>query len=95
MQQADPQNWLCFNPQDICDNADNNCNGTTDENALKCGSPAHCPSAEVCGNAQDDDCDGQTDEGCPVCTPTPEVCDGCDNDCDGVADDGIVPVVCG
>ncbi|MCK6576385.1 hypothetical protein L6V77_35510, partial [Myxococcota bacterium] len=94
-QQADPANWLCQNPRESCDNADNNCNGQTDEGVTKCGSPAHCPTAETCGNVQDDDCDGQIDEGCPQCTPSQEVCDGCDNDCDGVADEGVSPLPCG
>ena len=30
-----------------------------------------------------------------ACTPSAEVCDGCDNDCDGVADNGIAAVPCG
>ncbi|NUO48422.1 MAG: hypothetical protein HOV80_06155 [Polyangiaceae bacterium] len=88
--------WLCYNPGDPCDNADNNCSAGIDENALKCGSPAHCPTTETC-NTQDDDCDGATDEGgvCGTCTPTPEICDGCDNDCDGTVDEGITPISCG
>jgi MYXO-CTERM domain-containing protein len=88
--------WLCYNPGDPCDNADNNCSAGIDEGAIKCGMPAHCPLAETC-NTQDDDCDGLTDEGgvCGTCTPTPEVCDGCDNDCDGTVDEGIAPISCG
>ncbi|MFO0613699.1 MAG: MopE-related protein [Polyangiaceae bacterium] len=94
-QQTEPANWLCFNPQDACDGTDNNCAAGIDEGALKCGSPAHCPIPEACGNGLDDDCDNLVDEGCGGCVATPEVCDGCDNDCDGVADDGIAPVACG
>jgi uncharacterized protein (TIGR03382 family) len=41
------------------------------------GGPRCRPVAEVCGNAQDDDCDGEVDEGCavppPVPPPTPPV----------------------
>ncbi len=49
------------------------------------------PSAEACGTGMgdgvDNDCDGQTDEGCG-CTPEPEMCgDGVDNDCDGATDE--------
>ena len=88
-QQADPSTWLCYNPGDICDEQDNNCQDGTDEGQLKCGNPATCPSSEVC-DGQDNDCDGQTDEDnvCGSCTPSPEVCDGCDNDCDGFVDNG-------
>ncbi len=95
VQQADPVNWLCFNPKEACDNADNNCQDGVDEGVTKCGNPAHCPVAEVCGNADDDDCDGAVDEGCPFCIPSQEICDGCDNDCDGVADDGVGALPCG
>ncbi|MEE2757335.1 MAG: MopE-related protein [Myxococcota bacterium] len=49
------------------------------------------PTDEVCGDGGDNDCDGQTDEGCPdaLCTPSPEVCDAIDNDCDGNSDEGV------
>jgi hypothetical protein len=64
--------WLCVNPGEVCDNADNNCEtevdkaqsdwntNVVDETVLKCGSPLHCPLAETC-NSQDDDCDGVND----------------------------------
>ncbi len=94
-QQAQPANWLCFNPKETCDNVDNNCAAGVDEGVTKCGSPAHCPLAETC-NGQDDDCDGLTDENvCSGCVPSAEVCDGCDNDCDGLIDEGIASVACG
>ncbi len=96
-QQATPSSWLCYDPKDVCDTVDNNCNGSVDENTLKCGVPSHCPTAEVC-NGADDNCDGNVDEGnvCGVnCVPSPEVCDGCDNDCNGIADDGVAAVPCG
>ncbi len=98
-----PATWLCYNPGDVCDNADNNCNGQVDEGATKCGSPLHCPQAETC-NGQDDNCNGVVDEGpsgvpysiCPnMCQPAPEICDGCDNDCDGQVDDNVPNAACG
>ncbi len=58
--------------------------------------PVGCtPSAEVCDNGSDDDCDGDIDcadadcSGDPACacSPTAEVCDnGADDDCDGATD---------
>ncbi len=97
-QQQDPTQWLCYNPKEICDNIDNNCQNGIDEQIFKCGVPAHCPVAETC-NGQDDDCDGVVDNGvCGGCIPSPETCDGCDNDCNGIADDGAAQntnITCG
>ncbi len=99
-QQQTPSDWLCFDPGDTCDDADNNCQSGIDEGQLKCGKVAHCPTAEVC-NAEDDDCDGQIDDGgvCGGCIATTELCDGCDNDCDGVVDNpppgGFATKACG
>ncbi|HVU05292.1 MAG TPA: VWA domain-containing protein [Polyangiaceae bacterium] len=120
------QKWLCADPGETCDNLDNDCDqqvlttatapaalfssNVADEQQLKCGSPAHCPQAEVCPpvgapNGLDDDCDGVVDNAsgsgvpgsiCPGgCIPSPEICNGCDDDCDGVADNGITPLACG
>ena len=58
------------------------------------------PSAEVCDDGVDNDCDGLEDEGCS-CVPEPEICDdGVDNDCDGTVDEpscrrDMPPLVCG
>ena len=94
---TDPAQWLCFNPKEICDGKDDNCDGVKDEGVLTCGNPAHCPKAEAC-NGLDDDCNGAIDDGnvCSnQCVPSPETCDGCDNDCDGFADNGVASVPCG
>ena len=51
------------------------------------------PVSEVCGDFEDNDCDGIVDEGCVVCVPTEAdeetSCDGVDNDCDGVIDENL------
>jgi hypothetical protein len=45
------------------------------------------PSADVCTDLIDNDCDGMTNEGC-MCVSVPEVCgDGIDNDCDRLVDE--------
>ncbi len=94
--QTCPAQWSCFNPGERCDSVDNNCVGGVDEGVTRCGSPLHCPGAEVC-DGQDNDCNGIIDENnvCGVCIPSPEICDGCDNDCDGLTDDGIASIPCG
>jgi hypothetical protein len=101
-QAQDPFNWLCYDPGEKCDNVDNNCElskgvGTIDENVLKCGNPAHCPTAEVC-NGLDDNCDGIVDNpgtcNCLV-VPSAETCNGCDDNCNGIADDGVPSIPCG
>jgi hypothetical protein len=47
------------------------------------------PSAEVCGNGLDDDCDGVSDDpSFCSCSPVPEICgNGADDDCDGTSDE--------
>lgn len=47
------------------------------------------PSADVCSDSIDNDCDGLTNEGCECAYPlAPEVCrDAVDNDCDGATDE--------
>jgi hypothetical protein len=103
-QSTQPANWLCYDPKEQCNSQDDNCNGTVDENQVKCGNPLHCPLPETCNN-EDDNCDGVIDNAsgsgvpfsaCPNnCQPSAEICDGCDNDCDGVADDGVAAIPCG
>ena len=55
---------------------------TVDGTALVCNVSPGTPTAEICGDGIDNDCDGKTDEG------ELEICgDGVDNDCDGETDE--------
>jgi len=70
--------------EEICDGLDNNCDGSTDENAV----------TEVC-DGLDNDCDGDVDEGvknaCDSCGVVPvEICNGQDDNCDGNIDENQV-----
>ncbi|MCD6498938.1 MAG: DUF4114 domain-containing protein [Deltaproteobacteria bacterium] len=72
---------------EICDNLDNDCNGTTDDNLIDEGS--------ACGTNV-----GTCSTGHTVCTdghlvcqgevgPQPETCNGLDDDCNGTPDDNL------
>ncbi|MFO0547414.1 MAG: MopE-related protein [Polyangiaceae bacterium] len=76
---------------EICDNIDNNCDGSVDNNPTNVGLPCFMGLPGVC------------DAGLTVCLPggalacdgiidpntQPETCDTLDNDCDGAVDDGF------
>jgi hypothetical protein len=74
---------------EICDDKDNDCDGTKDEGLadLSCGLGVCAKTVVACLN------------GVPqTCTPnasSPEVCDGLDNDCDGTVDNGLANKTCG
>jgi hypothetical protein len=59
---------------EICDNLDNDCDGTVDMMPTTCG-VGECVSTGVCVGGVDD---------CVPGDPSPEICDGLDNDCDDV-----------
>ncbi len=79
---------------EVCDNLDNNCDGSTDENLTQ---PTVCGVGE-CGAAGEETCIAGTWGGdtCTPGTPTAEVCDNLDNNCDGSIDENVTqPTICG
>ncbi len=64
---------------EVCDGADNNCDGQVDENLQRT-----CVSA--CGSGMET-CDKGTWLGCSALLPTMEVCNGKDDDCNNIVDD--------
>jgi hypothetical protein len=80
---------------EVCDGADNNCNGSVDEGIdatpTTCGVGACAASGELACTG------GSLVDSCTPGAPSAEVCDGADNNCDGSVDEGIAPTptVCG
>jgi len=88
------------NLTESCNNADDDCDGDTDEGLTNCGcTGGNAPAGETCNNI-DDDCDGQADDGLTGCgctggnPPVAETCNNTDDDCNGQVDDGLTGCGC-
>jgi hypothetical protein len=93
------------NAVDVCDNLDNNCNGTPDENFLPGGTVVYDggPYPPDAGKTKGEACGtGNCAGGVVVCgfdmlsltcdtlvNADTEICDGADNNCDGDIDEGL------
>jgi hypothetical protein len=65
---------------EVCDGADNDCDGSVDEGLIR-----RCSSE--CGSGVEE-CSAGSWVNCDALQPEPELCDGLDNNCDGQVDEG-------
>ena len=93
---TNPDAYLIFDGQELCDNVDNDCNGLTDDNltwqGLAKGQP--CPAIGSCGvGVVECGLDGQvvcsTHLGGSAVMAGPEDCNNKDDDCDGQTDEEL------
>jgi hypothetical protein len=84
---------------EVCDGADNNCDGRTDEGTGgSCyDGPAGTAGVGRCREGVRPCVDGQPGSCVGQLLPVPEVCNGEDDDCDGLVDEGadMVELTCG
>ncbi|GAG11870.1 unnamed protein product, partial [marine sediment metagenome] len=74
---------------EICDNLDNDCDGSTDEDYVP--TSTSCGVGECAATGTLDCVGGVEVDSCTEGTPTAEICDNLDNDCDGSTDEDYVP----
>jgi len=96
---TNPDAFLIFNGQELCDGLDNDCNGKVDDNLSLNGTPlgGACPAVGACGAGKVECgknkqvvCSTQS-SGSADASKT-EICDGKDNDCDGKTDEDLTVV---
>ena len=96
---SNPDAFLIFNGQELCDGLDNDCNGKIDDNLSFNGVPLGdaCPQVGAC-DAGKVECGSNkqvvcsTQAGGSKDAAKTEICDGLDNDCDGKTDENLTVV---
>ncbi len=73
----------CAPPEEDCNGADDDCDGSVDE-----GVASRACSSECGGGSET--CESGSWSGCTATMPRDEVCDGTDNDCDSLIDEGLM-----
>jgi hypothetical protein len=84
---AEPASADCAPPPEACNGADDDCDGTTDEE-LPCSPGDPMPCTTPCGSGGSGACTALCEiPAGAACTPPPEACNGADDDCDGAVDE--------
>jgi hypothetical protein len=69
---------VCTPATEVCNNVDDDCDGSTDEGTLSCGLGACARTVNMCSNGSPNTCTPGT--------PAAEICNGADDNCDGTVD---------
>jgi hypothetical protein len=77
---------------EVCNNADDDCDGSTDESVSQAcySGPAGTAGVGVCHTGTQNCSSGSFGSCLGEATPSSEVCNNADDDCDGAVDDGVV-----